>query len=837
MARGQGDSDDNVERAIRAYEAALEDLTPSSHPKQWAVAQGNLGVLYQDRRRGDRSENIERSIVAHEAALQVYTQIDHPTDWAGTQMNLAAAYLRRMKGNHADNLEVAIAALGGARLVFEHSQLSRDWAKATQNLALAYLSRRAGGRSENIEKAIEYYELALDEFEREKDIANIASVKNSLGNAYANRIKGNRTENSEIAIQMVEGVLEIYTPKENANGWAAAKHNLANIYLDRMVGGRIQNLEKAADSLRDSLTVWSREKHPRDFVLAMENLAEALDGLGRMQEAAPLDQQAVETIEDLIGDGLDPFNLETTLADEGRVLTNAAWRAFKRNDIQRALEWVKLKRARELEVALGLDERADMLPPGKRVELERLRARLRAVDDVRDHQPDTAKGRFAAEAFAAESRALRDEIRLLLPKFAPPKGPDSVPPKGAIVVPLFVDEGGVLFLETANKVKAIPVPGMNSATINALVAGPEGWNAAYRQGRAATQKEAAIAERDASLQEERLADARHMRSKWFSAFDRLADNLWTVLGAPLEEALEEAGVAHGSRVTVLPQGSLSILPFWLARDPHSAESIFDRYEISISFSLARFNRSRSTFDGELAAWFNQADDLPFTKAESIMVPASFQLANTRLLTDHDVTDQKRMIAALDGWSIWHLSTHGEFDRGDARQAGLVIGGYGEDGRALRLTVADIKAAKLGTPPDLVVLAACESGVSAVASDQFIGLPEALIGLGVKGVVSSLWFVPDDSTTLLMAKFYELHRKHGLPAGTALRSSQLWLRNSTALELAVYLQGYILTTDRKVVQQRLLPLLSRLRAFSTHSKPYQHPFYWAAFAFYGHDTVN
>jgi CHAT domain-containing protein len=42
-------------------------------------------------------------------------------------------------------------------------------------------------------------------------------------------------------------------------------------------------------------------------------------------------------------------------------------------------------------------------------------------------------------------------------------------------------------------------------------------------------------------------------------------------------------------------------------------------------------------------------------------------------------------------------------------------------------------------------------------------------------LSTLWPVADDSTALLMAKFYELHMGDGLAPPAALRRAQVWLR--------------------------------------------------------------
>jgi CHAT domain-containing protein len=76
--------------------------------------------------------------------------------------------------------------------------------------------------------------------------------------------------------------------------------------------------------------------------------------------------------------------------------------------------------------------------------------------------------------------------------------------------------------------------------------------------------------------------------------------------------------------------------------------------------------------------------------------------------------------------------------------------------------------------DLVVLSACETGLVGFGgkSDEFIGLPGGFIRAGAKNVVSSLWVVDDETTSLLMQKFYNYIIKQGFSHARALREAQL-----------------------------------------------------------------
>ena len=80
---------------------------------------------------------------------------------------------------------------------------------------------------------------------------------------------------------------------------------------------------------------------------------------------------------------------------------------------------------------------------------------------------------------------------------------------------------------------------------------------------------------------------------------------------------------------------------------------------------------------------------------------------------------------------------------------------------------------------LVTLSACETGVTDItrSPDENIGLPTGFIQAGVPGVIASLWVVDDESTRLLMEKFYKNHiqKNHVLPL--ALHEAQLWIKDT------------------------------------------------------------
>src|SRR5436305_1690402 len=59
-----------------------------------ADIQHKLGIAYSILFDGDRQANLERAITAYQAALQIYTQEAFPAEWAATQHDLGNAYSR-----------------------------------------------------------------------------------------------------------------------------------------------------------------------------------------------------------------------------------------------------------------------------------------------------------------------------------------------------------------------------------------------------------------------------------------------------------------------------------------------------------------------------------------------------------------------------------------------------------------------------------------------------------------------------------------------------------------------------------------------------------------------
>ena len=116
-----------------------------------------------------------------------------------------------------------------------------------------------------------------------------------------------------------------------------------------------------------------------------------------------------------------------------------------------------------------------------------------------------------------------------------------------------------------------------------------------------------------------------------------------------------------------------------------------------------------------------------------------------------------VLAALDGAGLAHLAAHGVFRSDNPMFSHLRLA----DGP---LTVYDLE--RLARPPAIVIMSACDSGLSAVQpGEELMGLAAALLGLGTVSVLGSVLPAQDEAALALMT---DLH--HRLSAGTGLAAA-------------------------------------------------------------------
>ena len=98
------------------------------------------------------------------------------------------------------------------------------------------------------------------------------------------------------------------------------------------------------------------------------------------------------------------------------------------------------------------------------------------------------------------------------------------------------------------------------------------------------------------------------------------------------------------------------------------------------------------------------------------------------------------LRALDGADIAHVAAHGSFRADNPLFSSLLL----SDGP---LTVYDLE--RLGTAPRAIMLAACDSALSAAGpGDEMTGLAGALLAVGASAVIAPLLPLPDEVSARL-----------------------------------------------------------------------------------------
>ena len=183
--------------------------------------------------------------------------------------------------------------------------------------------------------------------------------------------------------------------------------------------------------------------------------------------------------------------------------------------------------------------------------------------------------------------------------------------------------------------------------------------------------------------------------------------------------------------------------------------------LSKSTDLERLAREPSKGRGGALVVGNPDGTLPGAtkEAESIaqMMPGA-----TVLLGDEATLEK---VKSQSHKSYGHLATHGILNKDDPNLTYLVLG------QGQRLDIGEIAGLDLGDVR-MVTLSACETalGEDPASQGELTTLADAFGFAGCPTVTASLWQVSDDSTKILMEKFYQELNDGAAPAA-AMQTAQ------------------------------------------------------------------
>lgn len=137
------------------------------------------------------------------------------------------------------------------------------------------------------------------------------------------------------------------------------------------------------------------------------------------------------------------------------------------------------------------------------------------------------------------------------------------------------------------------------------------------------------------------------------------------------------------------------------------------------------------------------------------------------------------------YSVIHIATHGEF-KGTVNSSSL----QAFDKRISLQELEDILRLNKN-PVDLLTLSACQT--AAGDNRSTLGIAGLAVRTGVKNVLSSLWYINDADTVLLIEDFYTQMQKTTVTKAEALREAQVRAINTSTTHPAVW-SSFILVTS-------------------------------------------
>ena len=803
--RIRGDRAQNIEKAIDAYQQALQVITRETQPAEWAQSMNNLALAHQNRIRGDRAQNIEKAIDAYQQTLQVRTHEAMPVEWAESMNHMAIAYVMRIRGDRAQNIEKAIDAYQQALQVRTREARPAEWAQSMLNLAIAYDTRIRGDRAQNIEKAIDAYQQALTVMTHEAMLVDWAQTMLNLAIAYVMRIRGDRAQNIEKAIDAQKQALQVRTREARPVEWAQTMSNLAGTYTLRIQGDQAQNIEDAIAACQASLEVFTPELLPNDCRRTARLLASLNSYRQRWHEATLSYQKALLAAEILYRSAILLDSKAFELGETADIPCHAAYALARVGNYREATLTLERGRARGLSESLDRD-RADLdqlaeTAPQLYQQYRDITAQLRSLESQqRDLATSEQRHSLTPTDLRDMAAALREQLTQTITEIRQVEGyadflgqpsfediRSALRPDQPLVYLVTTPNGSMALIVTVDNIDVLWLDDLTEPQLTDLLG--QTWFAAYAQSRTNPQG-------------------------WYDAIDTATRQLWDTLMGPLVQKLQSFNF---TQATLIPTGYLSLLPLHAAWTPDDTTPTSRRYALDdIHFTYApnaqSLNAARAIAEqvpaNSILAINNPTQDLRHTELEVKNAIAHF---DHPIVFKHKAATVDQVLAQLPNATIAHFSCHGKAELTEPLASGLVL----TDGL---LTLKDIFALNLADTAQgnqglrLAILSACETGMIGIENaDEAISLPTGLLQAGVAAVIASLWAVSDLSTMLLLTKFYDLWRNDGLPPDQALRQAQLWLRDSTAGEIASY-GGFFTPTPS--------------------DRSYAHPYYWAAFSYTG-----
>lgn len=872
--RVQGDRANNLETAISYLKEALRVFNKKDFPEEWANTQTNLANVYLYRIQGGRSENIENSINHSEATLTVHTKEYNSYEWAKTQLNLSHAYMLRVRGNQIDNIEKSFNYSENALIVLTLETYPIEWAKVQSNLGCTYgtyanapvIRASKEVRVDNLRESLQHFNLALEVLTRDNEPFEWLQVQINLTRMLtdlANTINEPKEKKSllEESINSCQLALQICNYEASPEQWAEIKTSLAVAYMRRELGHRTEKLEQSIACFQDALQVYTRDAYPRKYTEAQYNLGRVYTYANQFENAYQAFHSAIETAEKLRG----KITLSSGTIEDKRKLAEAWGQLYpsmvevclELNKPIEALEYIERSKNQSLIELLSSQSyspkkeaynnkniyqehcqklevlRQEIIVVQHRLEILRDRSSLSYQKTSKDLQEKTSALNILLEAIKQYDQSFN--LTQQVNKISFSKIQSLINDQTAIIEWYLSEKSAFAFIITTHTSE--PVVWRSSSEdwtdfmllifldywISFIVSSDKEYEEIFTN---IIKK--VIQENPESYKENlnRMNEFEDRIRQWNQNLDQKLERTSQILH--LDELLDRLP-EECNQLIIVPYRGLHMLPFHALPIAKISDEktlmkprLLDRFKLGVRYApscqllqLAQAQQ-RSSFN-KIVTIQEAADDLPFSDIETESIHALFP-AREGNNNNHDLQD-------LTNTHCIHFACHGSFNQNEPLKSYL---SRDPRNQQKEITLAEIFELSLNHCR-LVALSACETGLTEPlsSSDEYITLASGFLYAGSSSVVSSLWQVDDLSTSLLMIKFYQnLYQAQAKNVSLALNQAQLWLQDANVEELKEWAAQLCLTpTQEEFISDYLEDL-------DSNTKPFQSPYYWAAFCAVG-----
>jgi CHAT domain-containing protein len=252
-----------------------------------------------------------------------------------------------------------------------------------------------------------------------------------------------------------------------------------------------------------------------------------------------------------------------------------------------------------------------------------------------------------------------------------------------------------------------------------------------------------------------------------------------------------------SKVVVIPHGALHYLPFAALRNPDTGKFLIEDYTLTYapSASALRFLRAKETpFAGRVLVL--GAPRRPETELGPLSGMEREAVAVARLFYDHPLlgrhATESQVYCQNGKFDLLHIAAHASYDPANPLFSRIALSA--DDRHDGNLEVHEILAELDLSGVNLVVLSACETALGQRSGgDEVTSLTRAFLYAGSPAVLSTLWKIQDEATTVLMEELYRLLLE-GATVAEALRQAQLHLLHGPLYSDPDHWAAFSLTGD-------------------------------------------